>query len=157
MKIDKYHLNLAGEYRVAAELLKRGIFAAVTLGNMKGADVIATGPNRRTAIIEVKASNSNRFVTGFFQRYKTPESPHPTFWVLCAFKPGAEFNTERAFVLSHEELARAQARRNCPGERLSYGQAAARVVKGVDNVRVEDVKDFENDWSKVVAYCTVKP
>ena len=27
MKIEKYYLNLAGEYRVCAELLKRDIFA----------------------------------------------------------------------------------------------------------------------------------
>jgi len=30
MKIDKYHLSLAGEYRVLAGLHKRGIFAMVT-------------------------------------------------------------------------------------------------------------------------------
>jgi len=66
MKIDKYYLNLDGEYRVAAELLKRNIFATVTFENMKGADVIAVGRNRRAAVIEVKASNSNRFVTGFY-------------------------------------------------------------------------------------------
>jgi len=30
MPLDKHHLNPAGEYRVAAELLKRGIFATIT-------------------------------------------------------------------------------------------------------------------------------
>ena len=79
MKINKYHLNLAGEYRVCAELLLRGIFATVTFGNMKGADVVAVGPNRRAAIIEVKASQSTRFVTSFYQKYKTIDKEHPTF------------------------------------------------------------------------------
>jgi hypothetical protein len=40
-EIEKYYLNLAGEYRVCSELLKWNIFATVTFGNMKGADVIA--------------------------------------------------------------------------------------------------------------------
>jgi len=30
MAVDQYNLNLAGEYRVAAEILKRGLFATVT-------------------------------------------------------------------------------------------------------------------------------
>ena len=153
MGIDKSLLNLAGEYRVAAELLKRGIFAAVTFGNMKGADIIATGPNRRSAVVEVKASNSSRFVTGLFQKYKTRDCQHPTFWVLCAITPGGEFNTERAFVLTHDELALKQGQRNCPGERLSYEQLAARAKKGVDNIRIENIREFENDWGKIVAYC----
>ena len=69
MAIDKYYLNLAGEYRTAAELLKRELFATITYGNKKGADIYAIGPNRRTAVVEVKASNSQRFVTGFYQKY----------------------------------------------------------------------------------------
>jgi len=32
---DKHNLNLAGEYRVAAELLLRGLHASITFGNMK--------------------------------------------------------------------------------------------------------------------------
>ncbi len=53
MTLDKYHVNLAGEYRVAAELFKRGLFATITYGNKKGADIYAIGPQRRTAIVEV--------------------------------------------------------------------------------------------------------
>ena len=64
MALDKYHLSLAGEYRVASELLKRNIFATITFGNAKGAVLYAIGPTRRTAIIEVKSSNSSKFVTG---------------------------------------------------------------------------------------------
>src|SRR5688572_17493167 len=119
-KIDKYYLNLAGEYRVSAELLKRGIFATVTLGNMKGADVIAVGPNRRAAVIEVKASNSARFVTTFYQRYKSANCEHPTFWVLYSVRPNGEAHTERFFVLTHEQLAERQAQRNSRGANLTY-------------------------------------
>jgi hypothetical protein len=34
--IDKYNLNLAGEYRVAADLCLRGLYTSVTYGNKKG-------------------------------------------------------------------------------------------------------------------------
>ena len=38
-RIEPYLLNLAGEYRICSELNKRGVFATVTYGNRKGADV----------------------------------------------------------------------------------------------------------------------
>lgn len=154
MKIDKYHLNLAGEYRVCAELLKRGIFATVTFGNMKGADVVAVGANRRAAIIEVKASNSSRFVTGFYQKYRTGELEHPTFWVLYSVRLAGESHVERFFILSHHELEEKQAQRNHPGEQLPYEERAMRVQKGVDNVLIRDVEDSEDAWHKIVSWCS---
>jgi hypothetical protein len=124
MPIDKYHLNLAGEYRVCAELLKRELFATVTYGNKKGADIYAVGSNRVAAVIEVKASNSSRFVTSFYQKYKSSDLPHPDFWVLYSLRSDADAFAERFFVLSHDELGRIQAVRNCPNEALSYQQVA---------------------------------
>jgi hypothetical protein len=38
---QKYHLSLAGEFFVAAELQRRGVAAAVTYDNAKNADVVA--------------------------------------------------------------------------------------------------------------------
>jgi len=152
-KIEKYYLSLAGEYRVCAELLKRHIFATVTFGNMKGADVVAVGANRRAAIVEVKASNSSRFVTRFYQKYKSSELEHPDFWVLYSVIPADESTTERFFVLSHDELASKQRRRNHPGEKLSYEEAARRVQGGVDNVLIDDVEDCEDAWHKIVDWC----
>jgi len=154
MKLDKYYLNLAGEYRVCAELLKRGIFATVTFGNMKGADIIAVGCNRRAAVVEVKASNSARFLTKFYQTYKTPDVEHPAFWVLYSFRPHGDAHIERFFVLSHEELADKQASRNHPGEELPYLERARRVATGVDNVLLDDVKDCEDSWYKIVGWCS---
>jgi len=154
MKIDRYHLNLAGEYRVCAELLKRGIFATVTFGNMKSTDVIAVGRNRRAAVVEVKASNSSRFVTGFYQKYTTLDCEHPTFWVLYSVRPNGEGFAERFFVLSHDELAMKQARRNNHDENLSYVECAERASSGVDNVLVEHVEDSEDQWHKIVKWCS---
>ena len=130
------------------------MFATITYGNRKGADIYAIGATRKTAVIEVKASSSSRFVTGFYQKYKTPGQEHPTSWVLCSFtEKDGEFN-ERFFVLTHREMALAQARRNDPNGRPydkryleKWGQ------RGVDNVVIDGVKKHESRWDKIVKYC----
>jgi hypothetical protein len=154
MAIDKYHLNLAGEYQVCAELLKRELFATITYGNKKGADIYAIGANRQAVVIEVKASNSNRFVTGFYQKYRTPEVVHPDFWVLYSLRPNTDRFTERFFVLTHNELALAQAERNCPGETVTYEEVAERCAKGVDNVLISNVEGHEDAWNKIIGFCS---
>lgn len=154
MAIDKYNLNLAGEYRVCAELLKRGLFATLTYGNKKGADIYAIGANRRAAVIEVKASNSKKFVTGLYQKYRTQDSPHPDFWVLYCVTRGVEEFDEHFFVLTHDEMALVQRNRDCRGEEVrSYAEHAACVAKGVDNVLVQHVAEHENLWCKIVDFC----
>jgi hypothetical protein len=151
MPLDKYHLNLAGEYRVAAELLKRGIFATITYGNKKGADIYAIGAeSRKTAVIEVKASNSQRFVTGFYQKYREELVPHPDFWVLYRF--GMESGEEEFFVLTHAEMAHAQGERNSPGQRLTWVEHAMRVSKGVDNVLATALTAHRDRWDKIVSF-----
>jgi hypothetical protein len=150
MTLDKYHLNLAGEYRVASELLKRGVFATITYGNRKGADIYAIGPNRRTAVVEVKASNSDRFVTGFYQKYAEEAKDHPDFWVLYSLK---ESGAEDFFVLTHKEMAEVQADRNFLGRNLTWTERAQEVVRGVDNVLAKDLQAHRNAWEKIEEWC----
>ena len=151
MKIDKYCLNLAGEYRVCSEILKRGVFATITYGNKKGADVYAIGTNRKAAVIEVKASNSTRFVTSFYQKYKTPRDEHPDFWVLYSVCEKDGGFVERFFVLTHREMANAQARTN--KGRVFNKQDIEKWAKGVDNVPIANIAEHESRWDKLVAYC----
>lgn len=149
MQLDKGQLNLAGEYRVASELFKRGLFATITYGNMKGIDIFAIGANQKTTIIEVKASQTRRFVTGFYQKYKSEGQKAPNFWVLCSF--GLE--TERLFVLSHKEMAIVQGFRNAPNKSLTHSEHALKAAKGVDNVPIALVEPYEDAWHKIVEYC----
>jgi hypothetical protein len=154
MVLGKYHLSLAGEYRVASELLKRDIFATITFGNAKGADLYAIGPTRRTAIIEVKSSNSSKFVTGFYQKYRDEIRDHPDFWVLYSMM---DPETEEFYVLSHTEMARAQGARNFPGKKMTYAEHAIGVAKGVDNVVAKDLQKYKSAWSKIGKYLRVPP
>jgi hypothetical protein len=154
MALDKYHLSLAGEYRVASELLKRGIFATITFGNAKGADLYAIGPTRRTAIIEVKSSNSSKFVTGFYQKYQDEMRAHPNFWVLYSM---TDPDTEEFYVLSHAEMAKVQGARNYPGMSMTYAEHAIAAKKGVDNVLAKDLRKYKSGWSKIAKYVRVPP
>src|SRR4051812_49053999 len=126
-KISSYLLNLAGEYRICSELNKRGVFATVTYGTRKGADVYAISDERSRALkIEVKTSQGSNFVTslsqkarnddpndpGFWDRLiKDPEAPD--FWVLFQIRVAKDSTFgERFFVVSHREICGLQKKRN---------------------------------------------
>jgi len=152
-KIDSYCLNLAGEYRICSELNKRGVFATITYGNRKGADVYAIG-NRVALRIEVKTSQNARFVTSITQKglHDSPDAPH--FWALVLMKPleNGKFQ-ERFFILSHDEIVAVQKSRNAAyasNYRQKHGSAPD-FSKGVDNVLVADVEAFEDQWERIVA------
>lgn len=165
-KIDKYHLSLAGEYRVASELLKRGLNATVTFGHAKSADVIAYGSNRKATVIEVKTTQQKKFVTSFYNKYKTPEHEHPDFWVFVQIQAEPDHNfTERFFILSHAELSIIQAKCN-RAYRIRCGDVTKRQrlswedhyrltndARGVDNVKLPVVEEYEDKWDKIVKAC----
>jgi len=136
---EKHFLNLSGEYGVCAELNKRQVYSSLTYGKHKAADVLVINPEERKAfVIEVKTTKSNRVVTGFFQKYKTPETPHPDFWVIAHID---ENYISNYYVLTHEEMSKIQMARN--------GMTKWGYVKGVDNILLEQVKKFHNDWNKI--------
>jgi hypothetical protein len=157
MKLDKHYLSLAGEYRVCSEILKRGIHATITYGNHKSVDILAVGKNRRAAVIEVKSSNSCRFVTRFYQTYKTTDCEHPDFWILYSVCDRDGEFTERFFILTHAEMAKAQAQRNDKEGTLDYAALVEKCRRGVDNVTLENVKQYEcvshSQWDKIMRYC----
>ncbi len=136
---QKHFLGLAGEYAVCAELAKNEINASLTLGNHKAVDIIATNPNNNKAcFIQVKASYSKRIVTGFFQKYKTEETPHPDFWIIVHFDKN---NFTDFHVLTHQEMAKVQMERN--------GMTEWREVNGVDNVLLDLIKSDKNYFDKI--------
>ena len=152
--IQPYLLGLAGEYRVCSELNKRGIFASVTYGNRKSADFYAIDESGNHALkIEVKTSQHRNFVTRITQRHLDTEPNAPDFWVLVSIhKSGQGKFVDRFFVLSHREICEQQEARNriyAQKYRKRHGRTPD-VAKGVDNVKVEDVERFEDEWSKII-------
>lgn len=104
---QKYFLNIAGEFYVAAELNRRGIYASVTYGAAKNADVLAFNQeSRQTAVIEVKttASPNQKWITG--QHSINENSKHPqSFWVLVLLPDEKSADGKpRFFVFTSKEL-----------------------------------------------------
>jgi hypothetical protein len=56
MKINKNSVSLAGEFAVLSKLALHGYDANMTLGNTKGVDILAAGPNGKTERYEVKTA-----------------------------------------------------------------------------------------------------
>jgi hypothetical protein len=155
MKIEKDFLSLAAEYRVCSEILKRSLFATITYGNKKAVDIYAIGKKRRTAVVEVKAANGGRFVTSLYQKYAVNNDDCPHFWVLCSIGRTESGFEEQFFILSHVEMAVEQCKRNARGKVLPYAEAAKLFPKGkgVDNVLMKDLTDYEDRWEKIIEFC----
>jgi hypothetical protein len=136
---EKYFLNVAGEYPVCSELAKRNITANLTLGNKKAIDIIVINQENKAVTIEVKTSNKNKIVTGFFQKYTSPEMPHPDFWIFVLID---KLLNSRFFILTHVELAELQMKIN----KMNKWEH----LKGVDNLPLKSFEDFENKWDKII-------
>jgi hypothetical protein len=102
MLVDKDLLNLAGEYRVCSELLKRGVFATITYGHRKAVDVYTISDRQERALkIEVKTSQKGRFVTSLSRKAGWASShTTPDFWVLCYIQFHRDATWDRAVLLS---------------------------------------------------------
>lgn len=137
---NRYNIGMAGEFGVCSELYKRGYNASITLGNKKAVDIYVAIADDRYISIEVKTSRNTKIVTGFFQKYTSPNQiPHPDYWVLVYIDKN---NMSHYYVLSHQEMAAEQMRRNGMSQ-------WAHVQNGVDNVLVRDLSNYENAWDKI--------
>ena len=136
---EKQRLGMAGEYSVCAELLKRGHNASITMGNAKAVDIVVFLPDKTYRRIEVKTSRNKRFVTGFFQKYydKT-QTLHPDFWVFVYID---DKNNSHYYVLTHEEMAHVQMKRN---EMDTWER-----IIGCDNVLLRDIEPFKDKWETI--------
>ena len=84
----KYHLSMAGEFFVAAELQRRGFSAAVTYGNAKRADVVASSRSGDKAlVIEVKTASQPQWVVGSRLPDASPSRPKPWVFVYLPIDP----------------------------------------------------------------------
>lgn len=153
-EIPKDLLSLAGEYRVCSELNKRGVFATITYGNQKSVDVYAITNRQRALKIEVKTAQTERFVTRITQKHLENDPGAPDFWVLFQIRPLEKGKcTERFFVLTHREMCKEQGvvnHRYAEKFRREHHGKSPDFSKGVDNVEVDDVEKYEDQWTRIV-------
>jgi hypothetical protein len=142
-------VGLAGEYAVASELCRRGLYAQLTLGNRKKVDLLVAYPDGSYATVEVKAKQAqfwpavkglspkekNRFLVFVdFQRKGSDE--RPDFYVLNSEDWGAWVRTKLAgskVELSEDNVP------FWPGGKGFFGVDAS----------AEEIKDFAEQWKKI--------
>lgn len=145
-KIDKYLIALAGEMRVAAEILRRGFLANVTHGNAKATDIIILGPDGKFLRVEVKTSRNQRnFVTSYYPKYTDNSDSEPDLWVLYLPNKDGDSDGDRFFIFTHEDIGQLQLVVN-KGNKTLPG-------KGVDNIPLKrllaECPESEGRWSLI--------
>ena len=144
---QKYHLSLAGEFFVAAELQRRGISAAVTYGNAKSADVVAFSMSgEKAVVIEVKSTSQAKWVVG---GVLPPPSTKP--WVFVHLpteltEPSAYYvvlQSELHNILAPIENEYYRKFKEKHGE--EYGDRP-----GVVNFPLKEAERFKNKWETIL-------
>ena len=98
MKIEKSILGITGEYYTAAELGKRNIYAQLTLGNQKRADLlIFSEDNDKLLKIEVKSKQGNEWpgCKGIYQK--------DSFIIFVDFKDSNETQRPDFYILNEKD------------------------------------------------------
>lgn len=144
---QKYHLGLAGEFFVAAELQRRGISAAVTYGNAKSADVVAfSASGEKAVVIEVKSTCQSRWVVGG----SVPVSSSKP-WVFVHMPTDTALSPAYYVALQselHDLLAPIGVdyrRRFKEKHGVEYGDR-----RGVENLTQQQAAPFKNAWVKIL-------
>lgn len=94
--------GIVGEYYVAAELSKKGLFAAITLRNTEGYDILATNPESKEQFcIQVKTTwNRRKWVMG--KKVENNYSKNHFYILVNLFE---EDKRPEFFIIKSEELA----------------------------------------------------
>jgi hypothetical protein len=144
-EIEKEYLGLAGEYAVASELCRRGVWAQVTLAQHKSVDLLVEG-GRRTVTVQVKSK----------QRGQWPRvqwsAGHDHFIVLVDFrdKVGAQPDF---YVWNHSDWRRVVKAQMQSNRGLKAGKdwqvTHPDGWKGL-NLNVDLVRRSKDKWAKII-------
>lgn len=144
---DKYHIAMAGEYFVAAQLQRLGVAASVTYGNAKSADVIAfTDTSDRVVVVDVKTTRQPRWVVGGRVPAKSVKP-----WVFV-YLPENNEESPRFFVLTQSQLHAILSpleveyfRKYKEKHGVEYGEKP-----GVVNISRKLLENYENKWGAII-------
>jgi hypothetical protein len=145
----KYHLSLAGEYYVAAELQRRNVQASITYGNAKQTDVVAFCPSSsRAVVIEVKSTTKDSWVVGG-QVPPNDDKPKPWVFVHVSVEPS---HAPRFYVLMQSELHDILTPIDAAyRDRFQTKHGREFDGAGVVTLRLKDAEPYANKWEKIIA------
>ena len=149
----KYAVGMAGEHFVAAELLRRGVLASVTMGNAKKADVIARNlESSKIEVIEIKSSSHKQhkqWVVGG----GIPESNDPRIWVFVGIPTETEA-PPTYYVCTAKELNEILTKKDSEWSKKYQDRHNGESFKGrgVITLTLTEAENngFKNQWNKIL-------
>ena len=147
--VTKNDIGLAGEMRVASELLLKGYRASITFGNAKATDIVILGDNNSFVRVEVKTSrNRKKFVTGYYPKYTDPTATHPDVWVFYLPRIDGQADGDKFFVLTHEKVGELQLEVD-KGRKTKRGEGCDNIPLAFLEREKETCETCENRWSLI--------
>jgi hypothetical protein len=151
-KLSKEFLGLLGEYAVAGELCRRGVYAQLTLGHHKQTDILVE-TERRVLRVSAKAKQGNEWpsVSGLYRM--------DDYLVLVDLKGKSETERPEFYILdldNWKQLVTEECKRRPNAtvdveNRFTYPKG----WKGL-NVRTEMVVEWKDQWHKIVSQIPVE-
>ncbi len=127
-RVDGQMTGLAGEFFVAAELLKRKLQVSVTFGNAKSIDLFALNENGCTYTVQVKSVRTRNY----FPIPRAAINPGQVYVFVILNQPGQPVEYFIAW-----------------GKQLLEHQLANRFLDDpkVPGIRYKDLESFRDQWS----------
>ena len=150
-KLEKSLVGLAGEYAVASELCRRGVYAQLTLGNRKKVDLLLDG-EQAIARVEVKTKQG--------RVWPAVKGIAPTdglkFLVLVDLHGKEREENPEFYVISRDEWRPFLEHKL--QDRIEKGLVVIdddNVARHIDNflgvsIKEEEVTRFRNRWDKII-------
>lgn len=143
---EKYHLSIAGEFYVAAQLQRYEVHAVVTYGNAKKADVVVfSSESKRYLEIEVKSTGENKWVIGG----RVPEKSEKP-WVLVFF-PEETLDPPEFYILTQAEMngiLTLEQNDYFEKYKMKHGEDYGD-RPGVTSIKKKDIVQFKNKWDTI--------
>ena len=154
MEIPKETLGLAGEFAVASELCKRGIYAQLTLGNRKSTDLLLDVEDGGMLRVQVKSKQG-----GEWPACKGVTCGKPEVLVLVDFQKKAGDQRPDFYILTGEDWKNVidgtgfipKGWGTMKGDIFEYTDG----FKGL-NVKPEMVRRYAEQWDKIRAMLKLK-
>lgn len=156
-EISKEHLSLAGEYAVASELCKRGIYAQLTLGTRKKTDLLVdTGTAMLRVQVKAKQRSAWPLIKGvygddmllIFVDYKNKKLiERPDFYILTSVD-WKNFVTKDGWVA--EEASEGRYRLADKYIPIRIDKEGKDRWKGV-NIQPDEITEHKERWDKIEA------
>ena len=150
-KVDKSLVGIAGEYAVASELCRRGVYAQLTLGNRKKVDLLLDG-EKEIARVEVKTKQGREWpgVKGI-----APEDG-PRFLVLVDLQGKRPDERPEFYVISQSEwlpFLEQKLKDRLKNKTVRIDDHS--VPHNSDGfvgvgIKADEVAQFKNEWDKIV-------